>query len=227
MLKRYATLLTAMILLWSVVFVLGRGVATESSIPRHLRVNPIRSDSQPPRIRQDSRNRPSDCDCRVRRENCAGDRDSRRRQSDREHMLQLLPQKAGEPLDRGHVRDSIRALYATGRFADIQAEVAPSGEGVTLAFTTSANFFVGAVDVEGAPTRPTTNQIVNASKFQLGERLHARETGPRPRKHPATHAGGRLLPGASDRREHCRTRPRSRWTFCSTLLAASRRTWAK
>jgi len=38
---------------------------------------------------------------------------------DREHIVQLLPQKAGEPLDRGRVRDSIRALYATGRFADI------------------------------------------------------------------------------------------------------------
>jgi len=88
---------------------------------------------------------------------------------DREHILQLLPQKAGEPLDRGRVRDSIRALYSTGRFADIQAEVAPSGEGVTLAFTTSANFFVGAVNVEGAPTRPNSNQIVNASKVQLGE----------------------------------------------------------
>jgi len=89
---------------------------------------------------------------------------------DREHILALLPQKAGEPLDRTRVRDSIRALYATGRFADIQAEVAPSGEGITLAFTTSPNFFVGAVNVEGAPTRPSSNQIVNASKFQLGER---------------------------------------------------------
>ncbi len=89
---------------------------------------------------------------------------------DREHILELLPQKAGEPLDRTRVRDSIRALYATGRFADIQAEVSPSGDGVTLSFPTSANFFVGAVDVEGAPTRPNQNQIVNASKFQLGER---------------------------------------------------------
>ena len=81
----------------------------------------------------------------------------------------MLPQKVGEPLDRAHVRDSIRVLYATGRFADIQAEVTPSGDGVALTFTTSANFFVGAVTVEGAPTRPTPNQIVNASKFQLGE----------------------------------------------------------
>lgn len=90
-------------------------------------------------------------------------------ESDRDHLLQLLPQRSGDPLDRSHVRDSLRALYATGRFADIQAEAVPSGDGVTLTFVTSANFFVGAVGVEGAPARPNQNQIVNASKFQLGE----------------------------------------------------------
>ena len=90
---------------------------------------------------------------------------------DREHLLQLLPQKAGVPLQRVLVRDSIKVLYATGRFADIQAEVTPSGEGVQLSFVTSLNFFVGAVDVEGAPARPNANQIVNASKLQLGERF--------------------------------------------------------
>ena len=90
-------------------------------------------------------------------------------QSDVEHLLQLLPQKAGEPLDRSHVRDSMRTLYATGRFADIQAEAIPSGDGVTLTFVTSENFFVGAVEVEGAPTRPNGVQVVNAAKFQLGE----------------------------------------------------------
>jgi outer membrane protein insertion porin family len=92
----------------------------------------------------------------------------------RDHLLQLIPEKTGIPLTRDGVRDSIRALYATGRFADIEAEVAPSGDGVTLTFRTSANFFVGAVDVEGAPSRPTANQIVNASKLQLGE-LYNRE----------------------------------------------------
>ena len=90
-------------------------------------------------------------------------------QRDREHILQLLPQKVGEPLDRTKVSDSIRALYATGRFADIQAEAAPSGEGVALTFTTSVNVFVGAVQVDGAPAHPNANQIVNASKLQLGE----------------------------------------------------------
>lgn len=91
------------------------------------------------------------------------------RAGDREHILQLLPQKSGEALDRAHVSESLRALYATGRFADIQAEVTPSGDEVLLTFNTSANFFIGAVDVEGAPARPTSNQIVNASKLQLGE----------------------------------------------------------
>jgi outer membrane protein insertion porin family len=89
---------------------------------------------------------------------------------DRDHLLGLLPQEVGSPLNPDQVSASLRALYGTGRFADIQAEVTPSGSGVVLAFVTMPNYFVGAVDVEGAPNRPNANQIVNASKFQLGER---------------------------------------------------------
>ncbi|MGC1975648.1 MAG: POTRA domain-containing protein, partial [Candidatus Sulfotelmatobacter sp.] len=85
------------------------------------------------------------------------------------HLLQILPQKPGQPLDRDQVRESIRVLFATGRFADIQADVTPSGAGVVLTFATSLNFFVGAIDVEGAPGHPNSNQIVNATKFELGE----------------------------------------------------------
>ncbi len=86
-----------------------------------------------------------------------------------DHFLPLLAQKAGQPLDRDQVRDSIRILFATGRFADIQAEVTPSGPDVLLSFVTSPNFFVGAVEVEGSTSHPSYNQIVNASKFELGE----------------------------------------------------------
>jgi outer membrane protein insertion porin family len=88
---------------------------------------------------------------------------------DAAHLLQLIEQKPGESLDRDRVRQSIRTLFATGLFADIQAEVTSSGDGVVLTFATSRNFFVGAVNVEGAPAHPSANQIVNASKFQLGE----------------------------------------------------------
>ena len=89
--------------------------------------------------------------------------------SDRQHLLDLLPQKSGSVLQRDQVRESIRVLYGTGRFADIEAEVNPAGQGVQLKFVTSPNFFVGSIEVQGASSRPTSNQIVNASKLQLGE----------------------------------------------------------
>ena len=93
---------------------------------------------------------------------------------DRTHLLDLIAAKVGVPLKRDDVRDSIKTLYATGRFADIQAEVSSTGDEVVLSFVTSPNFFVGTVDVEGAPNRPNSNQVVNASKFQLGE-LYSQE----------------------------------------------------
>jgi outer membrane protein assembly complex protein YaeT len=88
---------------------------------------------------------------------------------DEAQLLQMIEQKPGKPLDRDQVRESIRTLFATGLFGDIQAEVTPSGDGVILTFATALNFFVGAVNVEGGPTHPSAYQIVNASKFQLGE----------------------------------------------------------
>lgn len=90
-------------------------------------------------------------------------------ESDGDHLLGMIAQKPGEALSRDRVRDSIRTLYSTGRFADIEAEAVPSGDGVLLTFTTAPNFFVGAVQVDGAPGHPSANQIVNASKFQLGQ----------------------------------------------------------
>src|SRR5262249_44833131 len=85
--------------------------------------------------------------------------------------------KVDGPLKRDEVRDSIKMLFGTGRFADIQAEVSPSGDGVVLSFVTSPNFFVGAIDVVGAPNRPNANQVVNASKFQLGETYSQEKLG--------------------------------------------------
>jgi len=91
--------------------------------------------------------------------------------ADVQRLLTLIPQKTGQPLDKRKVRGSIQALYATGRFQDIQAEVeaAPQNE-LTLVFIAKENQFVGAVGVTGAPRHgPTGHQLVNASKLQLGE----------------------------------------------------------
>jgi outer membrane protein insertion porin family len=175
LLKRYSTILIAMLLLWFAVVASANvseaaAQALGSSPPAHGEpAPPAQQEAQPPSTPGMSAGLSSYEGKVVRLIDLPGVADR-----DREHILQLLPQKTGEPLDRTRVRDSIRALFATGLFSDIQAEVAPSGDGVTLAFPTSANFFVGAVNVEGAPTRPNQNQIVNASKFQLGE-LYTRE----------------------------------------------------
>ena len=90
-------------------------------------------------------------------------------------LLDLIPQKAGAPLERELVRQSIQLLHATGRFADIQVDADRTSEGqVALLFRIQPNFFVGEIFVDGAPNPPAANQIVNASKLPLGE-LFTRE----------------------------------------------------
>ena len=90
-------------------------------------------------------------------------------------LLDLIAQKAGSPLEREEVRESIQGLFATGRFADIQAEAERTPDGrVELTFRMRANFFVGEIFVVGETNPPAANQVVNASKLQLGE-LFTRE----------------------------------------------------
>ena len=89
---------------------------------------------------------------------------------DQKRWLQLIPQQVGNPLDRELIRESIHKLHQTGRFADIrvEAERTPDGK-VVLSFFTTPNYFVGSVEVQGVPNRPTAGQVANASKFQLGD----------------------------------------------------------
>ncbi len=81
----------------------------------------------------------------------------------------LLAVRPGEPLDRDAVRKTIAALFATGRYARIEADVAREGPGIALTFITEPNWFIGDVSIEGAPSPPTENQLVNATGLNLGE----------------------------------------------------------
>ena len=94
--------------------------------------------------------------------------------SDNAKVLQklrgLVAQEIGRPLDKQKIRESILSLYATGRFANIRVEAEPTLQNeLTLTFIGKENFFVGPVSVVGAPKHPTANQLVNASKLELGE----------------------------------------------------------
>jgi outer membrane protein assembly complex protein YaeT len=91
-------------------------------------------------------------------------------QANDEQYRNLIPLKMGEPLDRDQTRQSIEKLNGTGRFSDVEVEADKTGDGqVILTFITKPNFFVGDINVEGAPNRPNANQVINASKLQLGE----------------------------------------------------------
>ena len=96
-------------------------------------------------------------------------------EDDQKRLRPLIVQEKGKALDREKIRESIQALYATGRFGDIRVEAERDASGqVTLSFITSPNYFIGQVNVEGAPSRPNANQVANAAKLPLGE-LFARE----------------------------------------------------
>jgi len=90
-------------------------------------------------------------------------------------LLAATPLKIGEPLTRETLHDAMQALFATGRFSDIQAEAdRTETAGVRLRFLTVANFFVGMLTMEGVSTNPSANQLASATRLQLGE-LYAPE----------------------------------------------------
>jgi len=91
-------------------------------------------------------------------------------ESDKAMLQQLVPIHEGDQLEKQNLQPALRALFGTGRFADLRAECDRSADGKTvLTFVTTPNFFIGQVNVDGAPDHPTDSQMVNSTKLQLGE----------------------------------------------------------
>ena len=90
-------------------------------------------------------------------------------------LLTTTQLKIGGPLTRDGLHNAMQALFATGRFADLQAEAERTvTAGVRLRFLTVPNYFVGQVIVEGVSVNPSANQLATATRLQLGE-LYSRE----------------------------------------------------
>jgi len=84
----------------------------------------------------------------------------------------LVLVRVGEALDRESLRDSIRVLYATGRFSSLHVEAsAAQPSGIALTFVVTENYFNGNVTVDGLNPRtpPRRHQLVYAAKLDLGE----------------------------------------------------------
>jgi outer membrane protein assembly factor BamA len=61
----------------------------------------------------------------------------------------LLAVKVGEPLTIRALQGSIKALFATGDFRDIQVDATPSAGGVDLLFDLSINYRIASISIEG------------------------------------------------------------------------------
>lgn len=77
--------------------------------------------------------------------------------------------KAGAAYDSLAVRESLRALYATGRFAEIRAAAAILPEGVRVDFVVRQNLFFNRVQVQGLPGDRMVSRALAALQLNLGE----------------------------------------------------------
>ena len=84
-------------------------------------------------------------------------------------LQELIPQKTGQPFRGADIRESIHRLFATGRFADVQADAQPSGDGVSITFLLKSRYFIGLVNVQSDVSPPSTNQLHNATQLRLGQ----------------------------------------------------------
>jgi outer membrane protein insertion porin family len=85
-----------------------------------------------------------------------------------EELNRLLPFKAGDALRMDQVRDAIQKLYTTGRYSDISVQADPEGAGVAVHISTELNYFISGVNISGESEPPNRNQLITASKLELG-----------------------------------------------------------
>jgi outer membrane protein insertion porin family len=90
----------------------------------------------------------------------------------REELLQPLPaqlaQQPGVPLDPGKVRESLRALYATGLYDTIEVAGVRAGDSVSIIFTGIPRLFIGRVNVEGVKDERLDAVLDSATQLQAG-----------------------------------------------------------
>jgi len=89
-----------------------------------------------------------------------------------EFAAQIIQQK-GQPLDRDKVAESLKNLYATGRFQELRADAEPDPHGVVLLFVARARFFIGVVRVEGYPKPFSAATLASTARLRLGQPLTA------------------------------------------------------
>lgn len=76
---------------------------------------------------------------------------------------------AGKAFDFADERESLRTLYRTGDFSDIQVAAAADEDGVRVDFIVHRNFYNNVVRIEGLKEPPTVPAALAAMRLGLGE----------------------------------------------------------
>ncbi len=81
----------------------------------------------------------------------------------------VLPLHTGSALTLSDARATIKNLYGTGLYSDIQLDAETAPQGVIVVIRTVAQWFVGPVEVTGkVSSPPNTGQLANATRLELG-----------------------------------------------------------
>ena len=85
-------------------------------------------------------------------------------------LTEYVALKPGDTFETDKVSASIKALFASGKFSNIRAEVDETPDGrVVLTFTLEEKYFIGEIDLDGRDKGPPTlRQLLNATKLELG-----------------------------------------------------------
>ena len=86
-------------------------------------------------------------------------------------LRNLLPIHENEPLTREQLQQSLRTLYATGRFATLEVEADNVAGGIALTYVAKENYFNGQIRVLGLKDNgsPRPSDLINATRLDLGE----------------------------------------------------------
>ena len=82
-----------------------------------------------------------------------------------------LEQKVGQPFDPQKVRLSMRRLFQSGRYRDIEVRGVREGGGVTLIFAGPPRFYVGRVTIDGVKSERLSSLLEYATKLSPGTAL--------------------------------------------------------
>lgn len=80
-----------------------------------------------------------------------------------------VPVEIGKALSRADVAAGLKALYRTGDYAYLRAEVTPMPDGIRLDFVARENLFFNQVTIEGLVPPPSDASAIAAMQLNLGD----------------------------------------------------------